>query len=1369
MERQISMPGNQEQQFDIRNGVLINYIGQSIDVSVPCSVKEISSTAFKNCCNISSINIPDSVMCINKYAFASCSALKKVKLGFGIRIIPQGCFAGLRQLEEVTLTDNIESIEDFAFNNCEALKRIDFLVKKYRAPITAAEKGKAFEAMLSGGKAAIEYVDYADAVPTIKRIGKYAFMGCVSLDYTAIKETATNIETNAFDKQGCESTNSPITTSITSEVITEPSPCCLIEGYDLKDGQILNCSTGQTIPDRNISGVDIDSTSISILRRAGQIYGDTIALSQLLRIRLEQLNDVKRASTEQIDFAIKQVADLLEALFAPPPIIPRCFVQPSTDTTTQDQTTKSITVSPDNTAIADEHAEAENTAGVVEEECEEIAAEQTDPLICGFEVIGGCIFRTDTQQQVEDAPITVLNLSTRAYNCMNRTRAYTLREASDVMISDVMTYSPDALRNIRNMGPKTADEIIEKIEQYLGARSGAPSESVQQAKNTLAPNYEVVDGVIINITNQLTVLDTTIDCLNLSVRATNSLRRGQICRLSELIVLTQQQLRNFSNMGTKTIEEITEFVPKYLKANETEKTENPCVVNTCFSAVALPELDPDVPVLAADYAVVEDAIISRKDYIQIADASIDVLNLSVRANNCLEKSGLTRISCLVGLPYEEFRRIRNLGVLSANEIQEKLGLYLSRCHSSAESGVQQGAIYSSADVLRIFKEHEYESLSITEICEALADAKEEDVLQLVEHLLQEGSIENNGEQYNIYHHSFFDSVLSLAEDANIDERAMTVLQMRMDGATLEEAGQHFGITRERIRQIEKKAMDKITRRGRIHFEEDKFAYFFTTYTIDKEMFFDYLKESERLWYYLNIRYNKGNKALEEAFDDPKVAVELRRAADRYIHRNYVQIDGVYIPGQRGDLEDYVVERFCKEEVSLEEFFARYEAFLQEYELDDEKFQLTPAVRASRSNRLCESNRLLWKQNQRLRYYDVQGGDYTELLEVLNLGQYANVELSTRKFLQDYPEVMARYDLRDEYEVHNLLKKIHAETENSDLVFSRMPNIIFGTFDRDAAVKEILFALAPISQDDLAEAISQEYGTRADTIKANWLSGVSEYYHQGMYSVDYEDMPEEHIQKLQAVLTEDFYFLTELRRIYNRTIPNADMSLLSTYNLKKMGFLIGNSYVLQHYDTAEAYFNHLLAGNDVVDITAISKRFTSLSIYSAQLADLKRNMEIIEFEPFQYINIRRLERLGFDKSKLRAYADRVWSFLVDDEYFTIQSLKNAGFEDELDVLGFGDLFYSSLLREDPRFTWQRVGKAVVLNPKRVQFTVHDFLVDRVTKEESIDVDDFVAMLQEEYGIVFERQDVLTHVKGSDVYYDAIMGKLYADYATYFEEV
>lgn len=99
----------------------------------------------------------------------------------------------------------------------------------------------------------------------------------------------------------------------------------------------------------------------------------------------------------------------------------------------------------------------------------------------------------------------------------------------------------------------------------------------------------------------------------------------------------------------------------------------------------------------------------------------------------------------------------------------------------------------------------------------------------------------------------------------------------------------------------------------------------------------------------------------------------------------------------------------------------------------------------------------------------------------------NIELSTRKFLIDYPDLMKRYDLRDEYEIHNLLKKIHAEKENPQMVFGRMPSLQFGVFDKDSAVKEILFAMAPVSLDDLAEMISLEYGTREDTIKANWLN------------------------------------------------------------------------------------------------------------------------------------------------------------------------------------------------------------------------------------------------------------------------------------------
>ena len=63
--------------------------------------------------------------------------------------------------------------------------------------------------------------------------------------------------------------------------------------------------------------------------------------------------------------------------------------------------------------------------------------------------------------------------------------------------------------------------------------------------------------------------------------------------------------------------------------------------------------------------------------------------------------------------------------------------------------------------------------------------------------------------------------------------------------------------------------------------------------------------------------------------------------------------------------------------------------------------------------------IFWKIGRKFRYYDIEAHDYTELLETLDLNQYHNVKLSTLKFIREYPELMQQYDIRDEYELHNL--------------------------------------------------------------------------------------------------------------------------------------------------------------------------------------------------------------------------------------------------------------------------------------------------------------------------------------------------------------
>ena len=477
------------------------------------------------------------------------------------------------------------------------------------------------------------------------------------------------------------------------------------------------------------------------------------------------------------------------------------------------------------------------------------------------------------------------------------------------------------------------------------------------------------------------------------------------------------------NLGVGTIASIIDKLKLYVSKRAEEEidiiaqnceTSNNIPSETGFvGEVVIPSLDPSVPVLADEYALVNGRIFRRCDYAQIADAPIGALNLSVRGTNCLKFHGIVKVSQLVGMPFEDFRNIRNLGVGTSNEIIEKLDLYLSSRVIEGES--TNIKVLPTDKILEYFKEYPFAKFSEEDAVKLFGD-DQESIFSAIDTLLENETLVFENGLYCKQYPSFYQVLETVLESANeSDQRCANVLLMRSKGNTLEEIGHSMSVTRERIRQMENKMFRKIIKIHNGLFAEDQFAYLVENYSVFSELLLSLVNGSHQVLYYLSSRYVGGKRDLEEALDDKKLQIELRRKIEKWIYKDYLFVDGDRIPLIRKDIEDLVLKKYCANGCSYDEFCELYNKFILSRNLsadDTSALLISEDVKRSRNNRLSESKKLLWSQNQHIRYYDIASIDTSELFDTLNLAQFENIEISTRKFIQEYPELMEKYDIRD---------------------------------------------------------------------------------------------------------------------------------------------------------------------------------------------------------------------------------------------------------------------------------------------------------------------------------------------------------------------
>lgn len=884
-----------------------------------------------------------------------------------------------------------------------------------------------------------------------------------------------------------------------------------------------------------------------------------------------------------------------------------------------------------------------------------------------------------------------------------------------------------------------------------------------------------------------------ITTLKFSVRSLNALKKSGINTIGELLKLSDENIYKIKNIGAKSAQEIIET--KNILDIKRGELSSSAFTSTADSNLAYiqnrPTFEDEFGIIYYDAFIVDSA-------------------LSNRAKNSLLQVGIEKLSQIRRFTFEDFMSIKNMGSKTAQELVEVISSFYFEPQKKENSfefldeniefiiseidhffGIdkrtvtllisklleQQPQLYGESLIYKIYEQKEIlcslKNLVVNSIKAKTTLSKNVLISSLPKHLLNTTILEKILLELEYDGTIFFEddeslsfrypTILEFAESLNEKERE--IFLKKISGRTLEEIGTDCGFTKERARQKLSGILKK-----RPQLAEDKYIYVFSSYNFTLEDFKFSFGTNDEVYYYLEsicTVKNKDKKVIDDSLNDENISIEMKKRIEKCVFKNYINTGDRMIHKDRRSLIKYAASIFAKDKIKYDDFVDKYHLWLNDYGIYDNKYILTSRFY---ENRLNACDYVLWNFGRSFRYYDIQAREYGDLFDGLDLEQYEDVELSAYKFFKEYPDLMQEYDIHDEFELHNLLKKSGHYSEN--IVFGKMPTIVIGNGDAEKQALELLYNNSPISANNFGVLYEETYGIKKDTAMGGHFKALRQYYHEGIYTVDYERLSEYESDYIRNSLTDDFYILSNVQKRYLSQFPHGDIKRINARSLMEIGFKVFSQHLLNgKYHNLSEYVQSLLLDKDFVDINEITNGIQRTGTFTTELYKHRANYEIIEYMPKQYMNIKRLEAVGISKKDLVDYCNAVNEFISPGAYFTIRFLNKMIFEHSLNDLGFDDTFYAAILTEDRKhFSYFKAAnnKVFFVGNKEVLFT--DFLEYVFKDFDKIDIYDLQQLLQEDYGLHFSKESLAEHIKRSSLYYSVTtMDIVYRDYNTYLEEV
>ena len=405
----------------------------------------------------------------------------------------------------------------------------------------------------------------------------------------------------------------------------------------------------------------------------------------------------------------------------------------------------------------------------------------------------------------------------------------------------------------------------------------------------------------------------SIELLPLSTRSKNALKNNSINTLEQLMRISEKRLKILKNIGIKSINEISSW--KYV----------------------LKKADGKYQLNNNDNIKKETLKIIYKNNAYIEDPILEELHFSNRTMNALKTNGFIFLSDLYNKTENDFKSLRSLGSKSIEEIFIKISNQKSKVIDSNNvkqlsypdlfiANISFYVPLTYQQLISIAKKVEKQKVftNYKEYCEIVyaSNIIKETIIQKITSII---SIENT-ESISIsslksklppdfVEYGLFDSfirelkrkkILTINNDVISikhlclldhletlpDNRNSEILKERLSGNTLEEIGIKYGVTRERIRQLCKKIIDRFP-----SLEEDKFIPIYETYFFSEEEFTNTFEVPKQTFYYLFSKSTvkkDDKKNFNLILEDNSIPRRFKKNASKLIHKDCIKINNIHL-------------------------------------------------------------------------------------------------------------------------------------------------------------------------------------------------------------------------------------------------------------------------------------------------------------------------------------------------------------------------------------------------------------------------------------------------------------------------------------------